>query len=96
MAMKHPVHPGLGLKDDIEALGLSVAEAAVGLGVTRQHLYNVIAGRTAITPDMAIRLEKGIGSSADHWLRMQLAYDLAQARMAAKSVKVKRLVGKAA
>ena len=95
MPMKNPPHPGAGLKDDLDALGLSVAEAAAGLGVTRQQLHNVIAGRSAIRPEMALRLEKGIGSSADQWLRLQLAYDLAQARMAAKEMKVKRL-GKAA
>lgn len=95
MPMKNPPHPGAGLRDDLDELGLSVAEAAAGLGVTRQQLHNVIAGRSAITPEMALRLEKGIGSSADHWLRLQLAYDLARARLAAKEMKVKRL-GKAA
>jgi antitoxin HigA-1 len=80
MPMKNPPHPGVGLKDDIEALGLSVAKAAEGLGVTRQQLYRVIRGQSAISPDMAIRLEKAFGGSAGSWLRLQLAYDLAQAR----------------
>jgi addiction module HigA family antidote len=96
MPMKNPPHPGAGLKDDIEALGLSVAEAAKGLRVTRQQLYRVINGDCAITPEMAIRLEKAIGSTADAWLRMQMNYDLAQARRRASSIKVKRLEPKVA
>jgi addiction module HigA family antidote len=58
-------------------LGLSVAEAAAGLQVTRQQLYKVIQGQSAITPDMALRLEAAVGGSADWWVRMQAAYDLA-------------------
>ena len=48
--------------------------------MTRQQLYNVIAGRSGITPEMSSRLEKGVGSTADAWLGMQAAYDLAQLR----------------
>ncbi|MDB5507491.1 MAG: transcriptional regulator [Devosia sp.] len=80
MPMKSPPHPGEGLRDDIEALGLTVAEAANGLGITRQQLNNILAGRSAITPETALRLEKAIGSTADHWLRLQAAYDLARLR----------------
>ncbi|HJZ42596.1 MAG TPA: helix-turn-helix domain-containing protein [Hyphomicrobiaceae bacterium] len=58
MAMKNPPHPGRGLKDDLDALGLTVAEA---LGITRQQLYNVIGGKSGITAEMALRLEKGVG-----------------------------------
>ena len=94
--MKNPPHPGAGLKDDIEALGLSVAEAATGLGVTRQQLHRVIRGQSGISPEMALRLEKAIGGSADGWLRMQLNYDLAQLRARAGSIKLKRLEPKVA
>jgi addiction module HigA family antidote len=75
--MKNPSHPGRGLKDDLAALGLSIAEAAEGLGVTSQQLDRIVNGECGITPEMAIRLEKAIGSTADAWFRMQLAYDLA-------------------
>jgi addiction module HigA family antidote len=92
MAMKNPAHPGTLLKDDIEALGYSVADAAKGLGVTRQQLYRVIRGDSAITPDMALRLEKALGGEADFWLRMQLAYDLAQARRHQGKTGISRLV----
>ena len=64
--MKSPPHPGQGLKDEIEALGLSIAEFAKALGVTRQQLYRVINGDCGITPEMALRLEMAIGGSAGH------------------------------
>ena len=96
MAMKNPPHPGELLKDNVDELGLSVAEAAKGLGVTRQQLYNVINGKSAITPEMAVRLEKALGGTADLWLRMQVNYDLAQVRQRDRSIKVKRLTPKAA
>ena len=96
MEMKNPVHPGLIVKDCIEELGLSVAEASKGLGVTRQQIYNVIAGRSSVTPEMAIRLEKAFGSTASTWLRMQMNYDLAQMRTHASSIAVERFLSKKA
>lgn len=96
MAMKNPPHPGRGLKDDIDTLGLTVAEAAEALGVTRQQLYNVISGRSGITPEMALRLEKGVGGTAVAWLGMQAAYDLAQLRRREADMKVKKLAPRAA
>ncbi len=62
------------------------------LGVTRPTLSNVINGKAGISPEMAIRLEKAFGSTADAWLRMQAAYDLAQARKREKDIKVERVV----
>jgi antitoxin HigA-1 len=96
MSMKFPAHPGKLIKNEIEELGLSVAEAASGLGVTRQQLYNVINGKSAVTAEMSVRLEKGIGSTADTWLRMQAAYDLALLRNSRAKIVVKRMVKKAA
>ena len=81
MRMKNPPHPGLGLRDDLDALGVSVAEAADNLGVTRQQLYNVLNGKSGISPEMALRLEKGLGGTAKGWLDLQTAYDLSQARI---------------
>jgi antitoxin HigA-1 len=91
MPMKNPPHPGRLIKDEIEALGLSVAQAAEGLGVTRQQLYRVIKGDCAITPEMAVRLEQGVGSSAAAWLTMQMNHDLAQIQKRASEMRVKRL-----
>ncbi len=96
MPMKNPPHPGLGLRDDLEALGLSVAGAAVGLGVTRQQLYNVLKGKSAISPDMALRLEKALGGTAESWLTLQTAYDLAQARLRMADLSLKPLAPKVA
>jgi antitoxin HigA-1 len=96
MEMKNPVHPGLLVKECLDDLGLSVAEAAKGLGITRQQLHNVIAGRSNVTPEMAIRFEKAFGSTADTWLRMQMNHDLAQMRKRASDITVKRLTPKVA
>lgn len=96
MPMKSPAHPGRLIKNEIDDMGLSVAAAAEGLGITRQQLYNVINGKSAVSPEMAIRLEKGIGSTAGTWLRMQAAHDLAQVRQARTAIKVKKLARKVA
>jgi addiction module HigA family antidote len=96
MPMKNPPHPGGLVRDNLDDLGLSVSEAATGLGVTRQQLYNVISGRSGITPEMALRLEKAFGGSADMWLRMQVSHDLAQVRSRANRISVRRLAPKVA
>jgi len=81
MPMKNPPHPGLLVKDEIDALGHSVADAARGLDITRQQLYRIIRGESGISPDVALRLEQALGSTAETWLGLQKAYDLAQARL---------------
>ena len=92
MAMKRPPHPGHSIKDAcLEPLTLTVTEAATILGVARHTLSRVINGQAGISPDMAIRLEKAFGGNADSWLRMQTAYDLAQARQHENQIKVKRV-----
>lgn len=96
MPMKNPPHPGSGLKDDLDALGLSIAKAAKGLGVTRQQLYRVVNGQCAISPEMAVRLEKAVGGTADGWLRMQINYDLAHARARIASTKIRKFERKVA
>ena len=96
MQMKNPPHPGEMLGDSLDELGVSISGAARGLGITRQQLHNLISGRSAIMPEMAVRLEKALGSTADTWLRMQMNYDLARVRERAPTIKVKRLAPKAA
>jgi len=91
MRMKYPPHPGELVKMSLEELGVSVSSAAKALGVTRQHLHNVMAGKSAITAEMAVRLEKGIGSTADTWLRMQASYDLSLVLNRDEQPKVERL-----
>ncbi|HEY4774950.1 MAG TPA: HigA family addiction module antitoxin [Xanthobacteraceae bacterium] len=91
LEMKNPPHPGELVGDTLVELGVSISAAAKGLGITRQQLHNVISGRSGVTAEMAVRLEKAIGSTADTWLRMQMNYDLAQIRQRAASIKVKRI-----
>ncbi len=84
-SMYNPPHPGETLRDDVlPALGLSVTEAALQLGVARPSLSRVLNGRAAISPEMALRLEKWLGiengGRADLWLAEQSSYDLWQAR----------------
>ena len=92
MPMKNPVHPGVLAKASLDELNLSVAEAAKGMKIKRQQLHNVMQGRSAITPEMALRFEKAFGGNADMWLRMQVAYDLAQARKHQGKMNIPRLV----
>lgn len=89
MEMKNPPHPGELIGDTLDELKVSIVAAAKGLGVTRQQVHNLIAGRSGITPEMAVKLEKALGSTADTWLRMQMNYDLAKVRK--RTINVKRL-----
>ena len=72
MPMKNPVHPGALAKANLDELNLSVAEAAKTMKITRQQLHNVMQGRSAVTPQMALRFEKAFGGGAELWLRMRL------------------------
>lgn len=80
--MFNPPHPGETLREDIlPALGLSIAQAARELGVSRTNLSRVIRGEAGITIDLALKLETWLkGPTAESWLQGQLAYDLWQAR----------------
>jgi addiction module HigA family antidote len=91
MPMKNPPRPHRLVKEEIEALGLSVAKAAVGLGVTRQQLHRVISGTSAISPEMAVRLEAGVGSTADAWRKTRTNFDLAEIRKRAARMNAKRV-----
>ena len=92
MSMKNPPHPGLSVRYDcLEPLGLSVTTAADRLGVSRKQLSDIVNGRSGISPEMAIRLDKAFGGGADTWCRMQAAYNLAQAKKKAGKIKVERI-----
>jgi antitoxin HigA-1 len=92
MPMKNPVHPGRIVKHDcLEPLGLTVTAAAEALGIARPTLSNMLNEKAGISPEMAIRLEKAGWSTADTWLRMQMAYDLAQAREHEDEIEVERI-----
>ena len=90
MGMHNPAHPGEILKQLVlDPLGLSVTDAANHLGVSRKTLYKVLNGRGTVTPEMALRLEMTFGKpDAAHWLRLQIAYDLWQARQHSRMIHV--------
>ena len=96
MALHNPPHPGETVRDIcLEPLGLTVTAAAKGLGVSRKALSDLVNGHAGISPDMAIRLSKAFGGSAESWLKKQMAYDLWRARQRADTIKVDRLAGAA-
>jgi len=93
MPMKNPPHPGDLIRTEvIEALGLNVSKAAEILKVRRATLSDLLHGKAALTPEMALRIEKAFGPDMDHLLRMQLAYDVAQTRKQARGIAIKRYV----
>jgi antitoxin HigA-1 len=91
MSLKNPTHPGEIIKHDcLEALGLSVTDAAKVLGVSRPTISKLVNGRASVSPEMAVRLSKAFGSTPEFWLRLQLNYDLAQVTAKADTIKVER------
>lgn len=93
LRLRNPAHPGGFVKTEIiEPLNLSVTAAAQALGVTRPALSALLNERAALSPDMALRLEKAFGISMDTLLRMQNSFDIAQARKRADSIDVKPFV----
>ena len=95
--MKNPPHPGLSVRHDcLEPLGLSVTDAARKLGVSRKQLSEIVNARSGVSPEMAIRLDRAFGGGANTWLRMQAAYDLAQAMKKADRIQVERITGEPA
>jgi addiction module HigA family antidote len=92
MRMKEPPHIGGFIRREIvEPLGLGVTDAAQALGVTRQALNNLLNEKSSLSAEMALRIEKAFGPKMDHLLRMQLQYDVAQARKREAAIKVRRV-----
>ena len=90
MPMKTPPHPGgVVLRQCIEPLGITITDAAAALGVTRTTLSELVNGRRGISPEMAVRLSKVFGASAESWLTHQALYDLSQVH--ADRIKLSRL-----
>ena len=93
MPMKNPPHPGDLIKTEIiEALDLNVSKAAEILKVRRATLSDVLRGKSALSPEMALRIEKAFGPDMNHLLRMQLAYDVAKTRAHEREIDVNRYV----
>jgi antitoxin HigA-1 len=96
MKMHNPPHPGEIIREQcLDPLALSVTAAAKGLGVTRKALSELLNGHSGVSPDMAIRLAKAFGSSAETWLRLQMQYDLWQAERHTRGIKVTCFSGRA-
>jgi len=90
--MHNPPHPGEVIRElCLEPLGLSITEAAEGLGVSRKTLSAIINGRAGISAEMAIRLGKAFNTSAESWLNQQLQYDLWVANQKCREIKVRKL-----
>ncbi len=91
MPMKIPPHPGRVVRVScLEPLCLNVTEGAKVLGVSRQALSNLVNGRAGMSSEMAIRLAKAFGSTTETWIRLQAAYDVAQAQAREDEIKVER------
>jgi addiction module HigA family antidote len=96
MQMHDPAHPGEVIRAAcLKPLELTVTAAAAALGVTRKAFSDLLNGHSGVSPDMAIRLEKVFGSTAEAWLKMQRQHDLWEARQRSHAIKVtKRYAGK--
>jgi addiction module HigA family antidote len=91
MTMHNPPHPGDFVRTEIlEPLQLTVAAAAKVLGVSRPTLSTLLNGHSDLSGEMALRLEKAFGIKMDTLMRMQNAFDIAQARKRAGQIKVRR------
>jgi addiction module HigA family antidote len=91
--MKNPPHPGDLIRTEVvEALGLTVSQAARILRVRRATLSDLLHGKAALTPEMALRIEKAFGPDMNHLLRMQLAYDVAKMRQNSREIAIERYV----
>jgi addiction module HigA family antidote len=88
--IKHNTHPGEILKEDvILANALTITDASTLLGISRAALSNVINRKSPITPQLAIRIAKVFGGTADIWIRLQLSFDMREAEQLNKSLKLK-------
>ena len=92
MTMKTPPHPGEIVRDlCIKPLGLTVTQAAQGLGVARKTLSLLLNGHAGISPEMAVRLSQAFGRSPESWLQLQVQYNIAQVKKSAKEINIKPL-----
>jgi len=91
MPMHNPPHPGEIIREDcLKPLGLTITEAADGLGIHRKNLSRILNGHAGVSPDMAVRLSNAFGSTPEMWLKLQMAYDLGQARQKDENQRVRK------
>ena len=92
MRMHNPPHPGKIIKAlCLEPLGLSVTDAAKGLGISRKTLSAILNGRAGVSPEMAVRLSIAFDTSAESWINQQTQYDLWHAERRRKHLHVLKL-----
>ena len=92
MLMHNPPHPGEVIKElCIEPLGLTITDAAKGLGISRKTLSSILNGKAGISPEMAVRLSIAFNTSSESWLNQQSQYDLWQAEQHRKELDVSHL-----
>ncbi len=92
--LKNPPHPGGFVRTEIiEPLKLSVTAAAKVLGITRAALSAFLNERSALSPEMALRIEKAFGVSMETLMRMQGSYDIARTRRIESKIDVARYTG---
>jgi antitoxin HigA-1 len=93
LRLARPAHPGQFIRMEvIEPIGLSVTAAAQALGVTRPALSALLSGRAALSPEMALRIEKAFGVKMDTLLRMQTSFEIAETRKREGEITVERYV----
>ena len=91
MPMKNPNHPGDLIRDCLDELGVNVTDGAKALGVSRAALSRLINRKAGVSPEMAVRFERALGSTAGFWLRLQLNYDLAQIQARSGKIRARGL-----
>ena len=91
MQMKTPNRPCDIIRDCLDELGVKVTNGAKALGVTRAALSRVLYHKATVSTEMAVRLEKAIGSTSGFWLRLQLNYDLPQVQARSGKIRARRL-----
>ena len=97
MTMHNPPHPGEFIRETyIEPFGISVRSLAESLGVSPSTLARIVTTRSAVSPEMALRLSKALGRSPESWLAMQHNYDLWKAKKSADLSDVRKVQFKAA
>ena len=90
IAMHSPAHIGAFVREIVEGNGLNVSRGAKVLGVTRQTLSMLVNERGGLSPEMALRIEKAFAVKMDTLLRMQTAWEIAQARKSENTIAVER------
>ena len=91
MPIQNPPHPGKVVRVScLEPLGLSVTQGAKVLGVSRQALSNLVNCHARLSAEMAVRLAKAFGSTTETWIRLQAAWDVAQAQAREDEIEVDR------